>query len=292
VAERDVREIQGILKNTNSGLSARVVRNLGDFTVALLGISNYPESLELAGTGTLLTFGGAYFILTASHVWERKLKPADHVGITLKPNVKHMFGIPRGDFIVFGLPKPKKFKEWGPDLMLLRIPAEYVGLIRVHKVFLNVEKVPRKIALKILEVKVLMGAPATFGKIKDAHADLQITGMFLGPEKKRKRNGFDYLDYRFDLTYPGMPRKFGGVSGGGVWNVYLYYSPETGGVDWSTSLHGVAFYELDIVKEHRPIRCHGPQSIKSVIRRCQAETNPLHSAQSKTRVKPSRKRTL
>jgi hypothetical protein len=63
-----------------------------------------------------------------------------------------------------------------------------------------------------------------------------------------------------------MQGNFGGVSGGGVWEVYLYHSPETGELTWSNSLHGVAFYQLPIVAEHRPIRCHGPESIKTVIR--------------------------
>jgi hypothetical protein len=267
-----VREILPVLRDESSGLQAKVVRNLGDFTVALLAISDSPESLELAGTRTLLTTGGAHFILTARHVWERKLRLADHVGIVLRPNVRHRFGICRKDFAVFGLPKPKKWTKWGPDLVLLRIPAEHVGSIAVHKVFLNVEKPPRKIGLRVLAVQVLMGTPAAFGKIAGAHADLQIMGMFLAAEKQRKRIGFDYLDYRFDLAFPGVPRKFGGVSGGGVWHVYLYYSPQTGEIDWRLSLHGVAFYELDIVKEHRPIRCHGPRSIKRLLRLAPVES--------------------
>ncbi len=266
VTRQDVHKIHAILLDKKAGLQEKITRGLGNFTVALLAISDYPARLELAGTGTLLTIGGAHFILTARHVWEEVLADADHIGITLKPDVRHRFGISRTDITAFGLPKPKEWKEWGPDLILLRIPAEHVGSIDVHKVFLNVEKVPRKLNLKVLEVKVLMGTPAAFGKIKDAHAHLQIIAMFLSTEKKRKRNGFDYLDYKFDLTYPGMPRKFGGVSGGGVWNVYLYYSPETGEIVCSESLHGVAFYELDIVNKTRPIRCHGPESIKTVIR--------------------------
>ena len=40
---------------------------------------------------------------------------------------------------------------------------------------------------------------------------------------------------------------------------------ETGEIDCSTSLHGVAFYQLDVVNEQRPIRCHGPQSVKAVF---------------------------
>ncbi len=48
-------EIDGILRDDNSGLRESVVRNLGDFTVALLAIYNGPnERVVLAGTGTLV----------------------------------------------------------------------------------------------------------------------------------------------------------------------------------------------------------------------------------------------
>ncbi len=89
--------------------------------------------------------------------------------------------------------------------------------------------------------------------------------MFLGPETGQEGDGLDYLDYEMDLTFP-LPRTCGGVSGGGVWHVYIYYSSETDIIDWTMSLHGVAFYELDIVNERRPIRCHGPRSIEAIIR--------------------------
>ena len=114
----------------------------------------------------------------------------------------------------------------------------------------------------------MMGTPAALGRIIDAHADLQITGMFLGPETQRRTGDFDYLDYEMDLAMPGVPRRFGGVSGGGVWRVWLFYSPDTGRIDWEMSFHGVAFYELDIANEHRPIRCHGPDSLQALFGLC------------------------
>ncbi len=262
--EKEPHEISEILRDEKTGLQGQIVRNLGDVTVALLAISDNPERLALAGTGTLLAINGAHYILTATHVWEEILKHADHVGIALKADVTHRFGISRKDMAVFTLRKPDKWNEWGPDLALLRIPAERVGSISAYKSFWNVSKPDRKIDLRTLWVQVLMGTPAALGKLTETHADLQITGMFLGPETVHEREGLDYLDYEMDLTFP-LPRTFGGVSGGGVWNVDLYYSPETKKIEWIMSLHGVAFYELAIVNERRPIRCHGPQSIKAVI---------------------------
>jgi len=80
----------------------------------------------------------------------------------------------------------------------------------------------------------------------------------------QERDGFDYLDYEIDLSYPEVPRNFGGVSGGGVWRVFLYCSHD-GEIDWKMSFHGTAYYQLQIVDEHRPIRCHGPKSTTAVL---------------------------
>jgi hypothetical protein len=258
------REIAGVLKDAESGLQDKIVHNLGNFTVALLGISDHPESLELAGTGTLMAIGGAHYILTARHVWDKVLAGADHVGITLKPEVNHRYAIPSRDFSPVGLPKPCAWNEWGPDLMLLRIPAERVGTIEAYRSFWNPA---RRVDINAegIEVLVLMGTPADLGTITDAHADLQITGMYLGPEKLQYMGGFDYLDYEMELTV-GLPRHLGGVSGGGIWRVWVFCSPERGEIDWKMSFHGVAFYQLNIGNNPTTVRGHGAQSVQAMLR--------------------------
>ena len=260
----NTKEIGDMLRDDKTGLREGVVRSLGDYTVALLAICNgSSERLALAGTGTLVVIEKAHFILTARHVWDEVLSKADQIGLTLKPEIDHKYAVAREEFAVFGLRKPAEWNEWGPDLILLRIPAESVGEIGRVKSYLNLQG-RREINGEVLEVMVLMGTPAALGEFTDTHAELQITGMFLGPEKVQERDGFDYLDYEIDLSFPEVPRNFGGVSGGGVWSVYLYCSQE-GEIDWKMSFHGTAFYQLPIVDEHRPIRCHGPNSIRAVL---------------------------
>lgn len=260
----DLNEIRGILRDDKSGLRESVVRNLGDFTVALLAIRDSSKGrLALAGTGTLVVIDGAHFILTARHVWDEVLNEADQIGLTLKPEIDHKFGIARREFTVSGLPKPAEWNEWGPDLVLLRIPAESVGKIGAYKSYWNLQG-RIEINAEVLEVTVLLGTPAELGEFTDTHAELEISGMFLGPEKQQERDGFDYLDYEIDLSYPDVPRDFGGVSGGGVWRVFLYCSQD-GEIDWKMTFHGTAYYQLQIVDEHRPIRCHGPKSITAVL---------------------------
>ena len=176
-------DIPDVLRNEESGLQAKLVRDLGNFTTALLAIRNSPERIDLIGTGSLITSMGAHFILTALHVWEDGLKNSDQIGITLKPEVTHRHGIVTRDVQAISLTKPAMWNEWGPDLVLLRIPPEHIGSINAYKVFLNVEKPEIKIEREVLSVQVLLGAPAAFSKVNGTHVDLQINGMFLGPGK-------------------------------------------------------------------------------------------------------------
>jgi hypothetical protein len=264
MATRDPREIEAILRSDTSGLRDRIVRNLGDFTVALFAISgSAQERLRLAGTGTLVMVDGKYFILTALHVWEEVLKSADRIGITVKENTVHRTVIDRGAVAAFGWSRPTEWSEWGPDMVLLSVPAEDVGRISAYRCFWNLAS-RIEINAEVLEVRILMGTPAALGTITDTYADLQINGMFLGPETHHTRGELDYLDYEIDLSFP-VPRNFGGVSGGGVWQVYVYWTPSGEEVDWKMSLHGVAFYQLPIVAERTTIRCHGPQTIQATL---------------------------
>lgn len=258
-----IEEIANILRYDES-LQNRIVRSLGNFTVALLAVSDYPEQLKLAGTGTLVMIDGAHYILTARHVWEEVLVHADHVGITLKADITHRHGIPSREFVATGLPKPCSWSEWGPDLVLLRIPAGRVGVISVYRSFWNLSGMVT-VNSTVIEVLVLMGTPAELGKITDTHAELQITGMFLGPENVQHVGGFDYLDYEIERK-AGLPKHFGGVSGGGVWRVWLFCSPENNEIDWKFNFHGVAFYQLGIGENPTTIRCHGPESVKAILR--------------------------
>jgi hypothetical protein len=257
------QEIADVLKDTGSGLADKIVHNLGNFTVALLAIFGNPERLALAGTGTLVAIGGAHYILTARHVWDEVLVGADHVGITLKPEVNHRYAIPSRDFAPVGLPKPCAWNEWGPDMIPLLIPAERVGTIEAYRSFWNPDR-RVEVYAEVIEVLVLMGTPAELGTIADAQADLQITGMYLGPEKLQHMGGFDYLDYEIEHK-ARLPRHFGGVSGGGVWRVWVFCSAESGEIDWKMSFHGVAFYQLNIGSDPTTLRCQGPQSVQAML---------------------------
>jgi hypothetical protein len=77
------------------------------------------------------------------------------------------------------------------------------------------------------------------------------------------RSQFDFVDIPIDTTRPDVAANFKGVSGGGLWRVYI-----SKGTDGKTQtfkiLAGLAFWQ-DQRNSSLLIRCHGPQSIGAVL---------------------------
>jgi len=261
-------ETEEVLRDAKSGLQDAIIRDIGKFTVALLAVfeSQGGFRLELAGTGTLVAVGDSHYILTARHVWEKVLKSARAIGITLKEHVHQEFLLDTRSILIFGPDAPEVFAEWGPDLVFLRVPPGRVGAINAYQTFYNLTRPRQTEPGAELETWVLMGTPAVLGSFKERHADLQICGFFVwGNTPRQTRGEFDYLDIGVDVSLPGMPEGFGGVSGGGLWHVLIRRSESSVGIDWCNSLEGVAFYQSDVANGRRTIRCHGDRSIRTAM---------------------------
>jgi hypothetical protein len=82
-------------------------------------------------------------------------------------------------------------------------------------------------------------------------------------QRKYKRSGYDLRD--LEVSYDsGLPRSYGGMSGGGLWRVYL----EKVGKDVIVKermLYGVAFYQRFLRGKKGLVVCHGPQSVYGML---------------------------
>ena len=264
-----LEQAEEVLRDRASGLQDRIIRFVGQFTVALFGVfgSQSGARLQLAGTGTLVAVGDSHYILTARHVWERVLKAAQRVGITLKENVDHEFLMYAESIAAVGPEPPGDFTEWGPDIVFLRIPAEHVGTIGAYQTFFNLSRARAIVSRAELQTWVLMGTPSVLGTFTERHANLQICGFFVwGNAERQVRGEFDYIDVGVDASLSEVPADFGGVSGGGLWSVLISRSESAAlGIDWSATLQGVAFYQSALVEGRRTIRCHGERSIEAAM---------------------------
>lgn len=262
-------QIRAALEDEKSGLRETIVRSVGAHTVVLFAISATREGevLELGETGTLVSIADSHYILTAAHVWEERLKSGRDVGITLKEDIDHCCRIHASVLAPSGPTKPQNWNEWGPDLVFLKLPSNHVGGVKAFRSFYRLDIERASIKFDGIEVRILLGAPRESGKYTPTHAELNINGFFEDINAKNYRKGdFDYIDLEEDASLPGVPRSFGGVSGGGLWRVQVFESHESGKIDWSWFLDGVAFHQSDLIDNHRVIRCHGPQSIQLAMK--------------------------
>jgi hypothetical protein len=266
-----IHELENLIRGFGEDsieLHDRVLRDLSSASVPLFAINSAPagERLELAGSGTLVSRGDSYWILTAAHVWEKKLKTASALGIALKKGIDHRFPIPIDIIAARGFSQKGGEEEWGPDLCLLRIPAVYVGTIEADKVAFE-WGMNRQLAPGIdgFEANYLLGCPASLGTFSPTHAAVRSEGFLVNRLATYTRGEFDYFDMDAYVEDPSKLKSFRGVSGGGLWNVKFYVDEARDEPAWIWSLEGVAFYEFPIKGNSAIIRCHGPITIDMAI---------------------------
>jgi len=224
------------------------------------------EVLRLAGSGTLLAKGNAHFILTAAHVWHEMLKGSNKVGVTLREIDDHSCMIETASIMPYEAEHPESWGEWGPDLVLQRIPPVRVGEIQAFKVFYEMDAgLSGLVTCDRNETYLLMGTPDVLGTYAQTHASVQMLGMWVGTPQCYRHGEWDYFDVQAALHPPSNANTFGGVSGGGLWRVQVYYNRDSARIDSVSALEGVAFYELGTTKGEGTIRCHGVESIRKAL---------------------------
>ena len=271
--EKIAREIQRLIfEETPSKLGEEIARELDDYSVAFLVAKD--GAILPAGTGTTVTFLGSHYFLTASHVWNEALKSADSVVIPLKEGTRKQFSIKPTALVPFGPPKPQIWSEWGPDIILLQIPSEMIGnFTAIGRSFYNLSQKRQLVVECCADFRFLFGAPAERGTytpekaLPEVHAMLVLpeTEQFFSPDSTEVSNpDFDFIDLAIDTTRPEVASNLKGVSGGGLWKVYVYKDSK-GKFRAFKILDGVAFFGIPRDRSTVVLRCHGPQSIGKTI---------------------------
>ena len=269
---------QLLLSHEPSALGDRISRELDDYTVAFITSKN--GKLSPAGSGTLVSFRDSKYVLTAAHVWhgddpDNGRKNADTVLIPIKEGEPKRLTIPPGEIVPFGPEIPEEWNQWGPDLIMLSLPPDRIGSIQaVGRSFNNLSQTKEK-SVHGVPTLFLVGAPAPRGSFTAGRAmpEMQAiliwkaTGQYLRTGAPHpKRQDFDYIDLGVNTNAPYVAKRFGGVSGGWIWKVCIYRSG-TGGFDSFKVLTGAAYWEEPFEEsELLMVRCHGPQSIGTILR--------------------------
>jgi hypothetical protein len=248
-----------------------VILSLKNYLVALYVL--LPEKpqprLRLIGSGTLVEIEGTHYILTAAHVWH-ETRGAEKIGLVLTEN-QSSFMIPRDSICAEELWNGQ-ISEWGPDIALLRLATAFVPTITAHKSFLNLARQKESLAScpPVTEngLWAVTGMVGEFSEFQ-AHPQAKIieghvhgSAFITSVQQAHQRGEYDYFDLGANLQLPGAPSSFGGVSGGGLWEVKLSMT-KSKEISWNEKRYfrGVAFWQSEVSDDHRMIRCHGPKSI-------------------------------
>lgn len=227
------------------------------------------EDAVLIGSGTLVDINGIFGILTAQHVIDA-LPSHGNLGFIVSEQL-HRPSIEAQALVHTRIAKGSN-PSIGPDLGFIKLPNTIIGLLKARKSFYNLSKSRERILHAppdndlglwclsgIPDEKTLTEGPSRgFETVKGF---LEFCG-FGGVSNYHILGEFDYFD--FDVFYnerTQSPISFGGVSGGGLWQV-LIAQDEKGRVILKESiLSGVAFYQSPLVDSKRVIKCHGRGSI-------------------------------
>lgn len=241
-------------------------------STGLVRISQRPgqqDQADLIGSGTLIQVGNNFGILTAQHVAEL-LKSDFDLGVILIEGV-HRPVVDRSWIDVFEIAVPRKYAE-GPDLAFIRIPEEKIREFRSYKGIFDLTSVRDEMLTNPPDlhqaVWFVNGIPDEWTAVdpNDNQFDIVLSFHGLcgagGANDVYDKDGFDYIEsiveYMPDVS---LPNSFGGISGGGVWQVpYVGEFPD----DIKPAryiLAGLPFAQSPIKYGERTIYSHGWKSI-------------------------------
>jgi hypothetical protein len=254
------------LKEIPDALIDAIKDELLTYFVSLTACSDESEKkLIPLGSGTLVKVVDAKFILTAAHVWKAS-EWASSVLISLK-KTETSFVIQRKYLSakLFFVPG-----ESGPDIALLELSPSDAATIGASKSFLDLkiqrddlENHPLKEENGFFAVVGIIGEKTEIVPREDGAVVANLRGdAFFGVlENYTETEGSDYFDLTANSSLPGIPKSFGGVSGGSVWQLDLRV--QNGSISWDRKrlFRGVAFYEFYEEKGRQLLRCNGPRTL-------------------------------
>ena len=222
------------------------------------------------GSGTCVQLGDRRFILTAAHVWDA-LKNANRIMMALQPGT-YSGQIPTESVIPHELWNRKQ-PERGPDLALLEIPEPHASSLTAKKLFLDLSRHQERAKERPPKTEgglwVLTGLVGEWSghvthdeQAGRVNVHLEARTFFGSVHNAIEQGGYDYLEMAADTTIAGVPSTFGGLSGGGLWEVGLKRDA-LGNIVWDKEWRfwGVACWQREAPENQVIIRCHGPKSI-------------------------------
>lgn len=245
-------------------------RDILNYTIGLVNVTENDgiEDAAIIGSGTLVNVNDTYGILTANHVIDAFSSDGE-IGFVISEKL-HKFSLKVQSFSFLTIAKAKIESE-GPDIGFIRIPDAILGQIKAFKSFYNLSK--RKTIVENppdtdLGVWCVCGFPEVLTRHEGPDRGFEKIKGFVGfcgfgGVLEQYTNGeFDY--YNFEVLYnenTNSPINFGGVSGGGLWQVIIAQNESKDLLVKEIILSGIPFYQTERTDDKRKVKCHGRKSI-------------------------------
>ena len=249
----------------------------GDVTGYCIGFVRVEETRNgqdavLLGSGTLVSIGAIRAVLTAHHVVSI-LPRTGRLCLILSPALQQHTIETQG--LVY-LPIARgTIDSDGPDLGAIVLGPSIAGAIAAKKTFYNIDLRRDQMLQEPLHLRD--GFWFVNGFIHENTIDepggdgydrikrfYNLSGAG-GPEELVLVGDHDY--FAFPVSYAGRsvaPQSFGGMSGGGLWQVPLMRNDQGEIVHKTPLLSGVVFYQVPTTETEYGVKCHGRQSVYRV----------------------------
>jgi len=235
-----------------------------DSTVALLGYDDSDQLVQgVFGSGSLVKINSIYGVLTAKHVWN-----------SFQKNIK----IKKVSFCVLGYEhhiheRLENLRVYLPDedvdICFIGLPPSILGIIKANSTFYPINKynLPDIESIKDF-LWVSVGFPIEIQPKQQRRMHILRYYTHL-KEYNSISKKWDIIELDVEGIEPSkLPKSFGGMSGGGIWNFNVFYNDDSGEKIFFTKnsvnesiLAGVNFFETVVGGRITRICGVGPVSI-------------------------------
>lgn len=270
-----MKNVEIPIKDIPTDVFESIWQRLSEYTIGFLRVKDTPrgQDADLLGSGTLIQVGSTRAILTAHHVVD-VLPTEGRLGLILSRNLsQHTIDVQGLSYLKIA---SGKVDSEGPDLAAVIISPTIASSIGAIKSFYNLTNHRDHMLAEPPDIQegvwINNGFVAEMTIQEEGRNGYSsIKGFFMlsgagGPENQPvEREEYDYIS--LPVTYskePGVPTSFGGMSGGGLWQVQLITGPRGKIKPNAFLLSGVVFYQEGPINQRSDLICHGRSSVYQV----------------------------
>lgn len=266
------------------GVIEAASKDLAEYAVGFVRVEDTPRGQDavLLGSGTLVSIGSVRAVLTAHHVVSI-LPTTGRLGLILGPTL-HQHTVDTQGVTYLKIARGSIDAD-GPDLGAVVFAPSIGSAIAARKTFYNLQ----------LRRESLLNSPP------DLHDGFWFVNGFVAEKtvEERRMDGYDLVKGFYNLSGAGgpnrtttegehdylmfpvsygprsvAPRSFGGMSGGGLWQVPLTRDAHGQITHKNPLLSGVVFYQDVIAPTSCTVKCHGRYSVYRAAYESIARTEP------------------